>query len=67
MSEFKYWCGNCQIRVYDQQHYGKLLSWQDCPYTCEYGTAMRCSTKPPDTATCNTAFPCEMENFDEKV
>lgn len=67
MSEFKHWCGNCQIRVYNERHYGKLLSWQDCPYTCEYATAMRCSIKPLNTAACNTAILCEMENFDEKV
>ena len=48
--EFKHWCGNCQIRVYIQRHYGNLLSWQDCPYVCEYATAMRCSIKPLDTA-----------------
>ena len=43
MSEFKHWCGNCQIRVYIQRHYGRTLTWQDCPYVCEYATAMRCS------------------------
>ena len=42
MSEYTHWCGNCQIRVYIQRHYGNRLSWQDCPYTCEYATAMRC-------------------------
>ena len=46
MGEFKHWCGNCQIRVYVQQHDGVELNWQDCPYTCEYAMAMRCSTKP---------------------
>ena len=46
MHVFKNWCGNCQIRVYIQRHYGNRLSWQDCPYTCEYATAMRCLTQP---------------------
>ena len=46
MHEFKYWCGNCQIRVYVRQHDGIELNWQDCPYTCEYAMARRCSTKP---------------------
>lgn len=50
MNEFTHWCGNCQIRVYIQRHFGHLLSWQDCPYTCEYATEMRCSIKPLDTA-----------------
>ena len=45
MADFKHWCGNCQIRVYVQRHYGKTLTWADCPYTCEYATAMRCSTE----------------------
>ena len=47
MSEYEYqhWCGNCQIRIYIQSHEGRILTWQDCPYTCEYATAMRCSTK----------------------
>lgn len=43
MSEFKHWCGNCQIRVYIQRHKGITLTWQDCPYVCEYAAAMRCS------------------------
>ena len=43
--EYKHWCGNCQIRIYIQRHYGRILAWQDCPYTCEYATSMRCSTK----------------------
>ena len=43
--EYKHWCGNCQIRVYVERHYGKRLSWEDCPYTCEYAVAMRCSTQ----------------------
>ena len=43
MTEYKHWCGNCQIRVYIERHYGKRLNWSDCPYTCEYATAMRCS------------------------
>lgn len=46
MHEYKHWCGNCQIRVYIQRHYGNRLSWQDCPYACEYATAMRSSIKP---------------------
>lgn len=41
MSKFKHWCGNCQIRIYIQRHYGKILTWQDCPYVCEYATAVR--------------------------
>ena len=45
MAEFVHWCGNCQIRVYILRHYGKRLNWQDCPYTCEYAAAMRCSTR----------------------
>ena len=45
MADFKHWCGNCQIRVYVQRHYGKTLTWADCPYTCEYAIAMRCSTE----------------------
>ena len=47
MMEYKYnhWCGNCQIRIYVQRHYGMILTWQDCPYTCEYATAMRCLTE----------------------
>lgn len=50
VNDYKHWCGNCQIRVYVQRHYGNLLRWQDCPYTCEYATAMRCSIKPFDNA-----------------
>ena len=42
MAEFVHWCGNCQIRIYVERHYGKRLDWTDCPYTCEYATAMRC-------------------------
>ena len=45
MDEYKHWCGNCQIRIYIQRHYGSILTWQNCPYTCEYSTAMRCSTE----------------------
>ena len=45
MADFKHWCGNCQIKVYVQRHYGRTLTWADCPYICEYATAMRCSTK----------------------
>ena len=44
-SEYKHWCENCQIGIYVQRHEGKRLTWQDCPYTCEYATAMRCSTE----------------------
>ena len=43
--EYKHWCGNCQIRVYIERHYGKRLSWEDCPYNCEYAAAMRCSSQ----------------------
>lgn len=43
--EYKHWCGNCQIRIYEQRHYGIALTWKDCPYTCEYATAMRCYTE----------------------
>ena len=43
--EYKHWCGNCQIRIYIQRHEGMTLTWQDCPYTCEYATAMRRSTE----------------------
>lgn len=39
--EYKHWCGNCQIRIYIQRHEGRTLTWHDCPYTCEYATAMR--------------------------
>ena len=49
MTEFAHWCGNCQIRIYVERHYGIRLSYQDCPYTCEYGTKMRCSIEPPKT------------------
>ena len=45
MMEYKHWCGDCQIRVYIERHYGKRLSWEDCPYTCEYASAMRCSAQ----------------------
>ena len=41
MAEYKHWCGNCQIRVYIERHYGKRLNWTDCPYTCEYANQMR--------------------------
>lgn len=44
--EFEHWCGNCQIRVYVHRHYDKWLDWMDCPYVCEYATAMRCSINP---------------------
>lgn len=58
MAEYKHWCGNCQIRVYVQRHYNKTLTWHDCPYTCEYATAMRCSLNPTEIAV--------MENENEK-
>ena len=45
MMEYSHWCGNCQIKIYVLRHYGKELSWKDCPYSCEYGYAMRNSTK----------------------
>ena len=45
MDEYVHWCGNCQIRIYTQRHYGKDLNWQDCPYTCEYATTMRNSSQ----------------------
>lgn len=45
MDEYKHWCGNCQIRIYVLRHYGRILTWKDCPYVCEYATAMRCSTE----------------------
>lgn len=45
MSEFVHWCGNCQIRIYIQRHNGITLTWQNCPYVCEYATAMRCLTE----------------------
>ena len=45
MTEYNHWCGNCQIKIYFLRHYGKELSWKDCPYSCEYGYAMRNSTK----------------------
>ncbi len=45
MSEYKHWCGNCQINLYLQRHYGRKLTWQDCPYTCKYATEMRHTTE----------------------
>ena len=45
MAEFEHWCGNCQIRIYIQRHYGEELNWHDCPYVCEYATSMRNSFK----------------------
>lgn len=48
MHEYKHWCGNCQIRVYIQRHYGNRLSWRDCPYTCEYATAIKALEAQPD-------------------
>lgn len=47
--EHKHWCGNCQIRVYVERHYDKRLSWEDCPYTCEYAAAMRASWQKPSS------------------
>ena len=44
-SEFKHWCGNCQIRVYVQRHYNRVLTWMDCPYTCKYATDMKKAIK----------------------
>ena len=48
MSVFEYWCGNCQIRIYYRRHYNKDIDWQDCPYICEYATAMRNSIRKDD-------------------
>lgn len=45
MAEYSHWCGNCQIRIYVFRHCGKVLSWQNCQYSCEYGYAMRNLTK----------------------
>ena len=45
MGEYNHWCGNCQIRIYIQRHYGRTLNWKDCPYTCEYAVAMRCTAQ----------------------
>lgn len=42
--EYKHWCGNCQIRIYVERHYGKRLNWTDCPYTCGYRTEMEHTT-----------------------
>ena len=36
VNKFVHWCGNCQIRIYIERHYGKRLSWVDCPYVCKY-------------------------------
>lgn len=41
MSEYRHWCGTCPIRIYIQRHYGRILTWQDCPYTCAYAESMR--------------------------
>lgn len=41
MSEYRHWCGTCQIRIYIQRHYWRILTWQDCPYTCAYAESMR--------------------------
>lgn len=56
--EYKHWCGNCQIRIYVQRHYGRILTWKDCPYTCEYATAMRCLTEAKGENN-QTASGCE--------
>ena len=48
MSDYIHWCGNCQIRIYYRRHYYKDIDWQDCPYTCEYATAMRNSYSTVD-------------------
>lgn len=45
IDEYKHWCGNCQIRIYIQRHYGRTLTWQDCPYVCEYALSMRSSAE----------------------
>ena len=57
--EYKHWCGNCQIRIYIERHYGKQLSWEDCPYTCEYAAAMRCSAQNGRGCTASTVIPAE--------
>lgn len=41
MTEYKHWCGNCQIRIYIQRHENIVLNWRNCPFTCEYATDMR--------------------------
>ena len=38
---FHHWCGICQIRIYMQRHYGIVLDYKSCPYTCKYAEAMR--------------------------
>ena len=58
-TEFEHWCGNCQIRIYVERHYGIRLSYQDCPYNCKYGTKMRGSIELPKTII-------EMEQEDNK-
>ena len=40
MNEYVHWCGNCQIRIYIERHYGERLSWVDCPYICKYKDKM---------------------------
>lgn len=34
-------CRTCQIREYTARHYGTQLSWENCPYVCEYAIKMR--------------------------
>lgn len=41
MAEFVHWCGNCQIRIYIERHYGTRLNWVNCSYMCDYATKMR--------------------------
>lgn len=41
MTEYIHWCGNCQIRIYMQRHYGRTMNWVDCPYICEYKSSMK--------------------------
>ena len=61
MANFEHWCGNCQIRVYVQRHYGKDLTWSDCPYTCEYAAAMRASWQKPSSKDAPTIIAEEEE------
>ena len=42
--EYKHWCGNCQIRIYIERHEGIRLNWKDCPFVCEYKSAMANTT-----------------------
>ena len=54
MHEYKHWCRNCQIRIYIQRHCGISLTWQDCPYTCDYAVAMRRLTETKGEEACQT-------------